>query len=1376
MYTLGMDLGASTIKVVRLQDDQIVYQDIRRHYGRILPVLADMLAHACPDGEEWMAMGVTGSNARLLMEAEPTLSYLGDIPAVTEGVKYLVPGAGSVIEIGSQGARFITNLQDKVPDFAVNEHCAGGTGSFFEDQMSRLGMKMEEYSDVVRQARSVPRLSGRCAVFAKTDIIHRQQEGVTTPDILLGLCYAMIRNYKATIVKNLPVKKPVVFTGGVTENAGMEEAITKVFNLSDGELVIPELARYAGAVGVALHARQKVMSELPDYGTVTPEKIVACAPLQDLFFNRAQLIEELEAEEQKNRRKPSALPKLVLKEGTDLSEPAATGVIPSDGCALGIDIGSTSTDLVLTDRRGTIIDFQYLRTAGNPEKAVRNGLATIREKYGEVKFTAVGITGSGRERLGHMMGADAIRDEITAQAKAAAFVDPKVDTVFEIGGQDSKYISIKDGEVCDFMMNKICAAGTGSFVEEQAARMDIPIGEFGPLALSSDNPSELGERCTVFIETAISSAESQGASQADIAAGLCHAIVKNYLHKVVGTKKVGEHIVLQGGVDYNPGIVAAFQSAYGDKVTVSPVFSISGAYGAAILAYEAKGIRVGRAAGHDVAETMGRAEYVGTGADAVANVRPVMYDETGATANIGMEAEATSTFLGFDFPATERNPQEMTEEIRKNRALYKMAGQFSIRGYDATVDPKKKTIGVPLVLVMFKFFTLANEFFKDLGYNVVLSHTSNEETVQLSQQYAQGETCYPVKLVYGHMMDLAKKKVDYIFLPNIHTIKHPHAHAAHNYACPYMQTAAKSVFDSLHLADQGIELLSPVFDLDLGAAAMAKAMIGVGQSLGFSKPRCLKAMVKGGLAVQKNMEDTEKLGAEIMADLKPEDKVLVIITRNYGYADPILNMGIPNILLSKGYKVMTLGYIPGMSLDVSKDYPNMYWPFGDHLLSGAKIVAHHPNLYAVYLTNHGCGPDTLVNHMFREEMGDKPYLQIEVDEQYSAVGIITRIEAFLNSISHRPPVEVPKDFNILDVKMKPANITSKADKSKTLVLPDLGIYSWYLKDYFTQCGFTKFRELPAYSREVLATGRAETNSKEYLPFAAMLGQILTMLPELSKEEQEDLQLLIPFNEGADADGQYARAIRTVLDRKGYGHVGIVAPILETLPVTAEKPELLMQAIVCGDILYSADAHSRETHYRALLDEGDLHDWKDLRRWAKEVSADAAYEKSLGLVGTPDGLTSLNEGILDELEDEGILCRRAPLSEYLLFLWKEASGNASASGRMKEWKKQLLAIHDRLGDRSSFSGDPDRLHKTADQYLADYSGANGRYRYAKALEMGEADSGVMMMAPRYENTAMVLNMRGLHANCKAPVYDLSLDGDFDEAGWEKLRSFLYYCEV
>ena len=412
--------------------------------------------------------------------------------------------------------------------------------------------------------------------------------------------------------------------------------------------------------------------------------------------------------------------------------------------------------------------------------------------------------------------------------------------------------------------------------------------------------------------------------------------------------------------------------------------------------------------------------------------------------------------------------------------------------------------------------------------------------------------------------------------------------------------------------------------------------------------------------------------------------------------------------------------------------------------------------------------------MFREEMGDKPYLQIEVDEQYSAVGIITRIEAFLNSISHRPPAQMPKDFNILDVKMKPANIKFKPDKDKTLVLPDFGYHTWYLENYFEQCGYKKRKTLPDYSREVLMKGRAETNSKEYLPFPVMLGQILTLLEETPKEEQKDLQFLIPFNEGAD--GQYARAVRTVLDRKGYEHVDIIAPILETLPVTADDPELLMKALVCGDILYGADPHMRDQCYRSLLPDGSLHEWKDLRRWEKEIGEESTSAKSLGLVGTSASLTSLNEGILEQLEYEGILCRRALLSEMMLFLWKEASGNKNATEFFQKLEKQLLAIHERLGDRSSFSQDLSGLQKRADEYLSDYSGANGRYRYAKALELGENCSGILMMAPRYENTAMVLNMRGIHDHCQAPVYDLSLDGDFDEAGWEKLRSFLYYCEV
>ena len=517
MLSLGMDIGTSTVKLVLLRDGAMAKQWMAVHHGNPFVCLKKGLSTLELAMDTPFSLCVTGSNTEALLEQDSAIPSLGDIPAIVEGVRWIIPQVGSIIEIGSQGARFITDLQSRAPQFAVNEHCAGGTGSFFEDQMSRVGCKLEDYSSLVEQAQSVPRLSGRCAVFAKTDIIHRQQEGVSTPDILLGLCYAMIHNYKATIVRRLPVCKPVVFCGGVTCNSGVIRAIRDVFDLTEEELIVPEEARFEAAIGAACKAE----------GAFTLAQL-------DALLNDAMA----------TRSTTTGLPRLELLPGTDLSEPKATGVLPEKGCALGIDIGSTSTDLVLVGPEGELVDFQYLRTAGDPEGAVRKGLASIRQRFGDIRFTAVGVTGSGRERVGKRIGADAVRDEITAQAKGAAHWVPEVDTVFEIGGQDSKYISIRDGEVVDFQMNKICAAGTGSFVEEQAARMGIPLAEFGPLALSAEHPAALGERCTVFIETAIASAVAEGVSQAEIAAGLCHSIVQNYLHKVVGSKPVGQHIVL----------------------------------------------------------------------------------------------------------------------------------------------------------------------------------------------------------------------------------------------------------------------------------------------------------------------------------------------------------------------------------------------------------------------------------------------------------------------------------------------------------------------------------------------------------------------------------------------------------------------------------------------------------------------------------------------------------------------------------------------------------------------------------------------------------------------------------------------------------------
>ena len=1286
MNGIGLDCGNTTVKLVLLSPTgELLWSKIAAHRGSAIPAARRLLGELLQwdSGVCGCPVVLTGSAGERLLEICPGLSNLGDIPAIHRGVILLAPEARSVIEIGSQSARFLTGFGSELPpQFAVNEHCAGGTGSFFEDQMSRLGLRIEDYSNLVAQAESIPRLSGRCAVFAKTDIIHRQQEGIPTPDILLGLCYAMVRNYKAVIVRSLPVERPVALCGGVAQNAGVVQAVKAVFGLEEEDLIIPDPFLHAAAVGAALAAQEAE--------TCSMGELLASLCGQPAAAGRLV------------RRSPLSQPA-----GVSLTDPASSGVIPLEGCALGIDVGSTSTDLVLMDPDGGLIDFQYLRTAGDPEGAVRRGLEHLRERFGELPLLAVGVTGSGRERIGRLIGADAIRDEITAQARAAVHWVPDADTVFEIGGQDSKYISLRGGQVADFQMNKICAAGTGSFVEEQAARMGIPLEEFGPLALTAQAPVELGERCTVFIETAIQSALAQGASQAEVAAGLCQSIVRNYLHKVVGSKLVGRRIVLQGGVAYNPGIVAAFRQEFGDRLTVSPCFSISGAFGVALLALET--------------------------------------------------AEGPSRFHGFTGQG-EESPA-LSPEVQRNIAFYQRGPQLLLEGYDPAPVPRRKTVGVPFALMIHKFFPMANAFFRHLGYNVLLSPPTNEEIIRLSQQTAQAETCYPVKLIHGHMAWLAEQGVDYIFLPSIHTMKHETSRVEHNYGCVYMQTAPRLAARALRLEERGITLLNPVFDLDFGQEAMASAMLGLGKQLGIPKVRCLPALMSGAQAVRRHTAAVEKQGRDLLASLGPEDKVLVLITRNYGLSDPVLNMGIPRLLLERGYKVLTLSHLPAYDLDLSADHPNLYWPFGQHILSGAKLVAHHPNLYAVYLTNHGCGPDTTLSYLFRQEMGEKPYLHIEVDEHFSPVGVITRIEAFLQSLESRPVRPLPEGFRLTAVPSHPTAVVAAPDRTRgPLYVPDLPPFTPYLLDYFRHTRGVEARAMPLGGHS-LALGRAETSSKEYLPFPALLGGIL----DIALRETGPFQGLLPATQGAEADGQYPWAAESVLRRRGLERVTLAAPVLERLPETASDPDLLLRAVLTGDVLLCAPPDRRTE-----LAPAHIPAWEELEALARGIGALPSSGRALAAVGEPFTLFALHDGVLDTLEQERWQLLRAPLGEYLWFLWRDAGSALDGS-----WAKRMADLGRLLGMRSIFSPDLEVLRGEANRLLPGFAGANGRYRIAKALELGCRSSGVLTLSPRYENTATVLDMTGALEGF--PHFHLAMDNDWDEGAWSRLNSFLYYLK-
>ena len=1262
-YTVGIEAGAASVKLAALAESgELAWTWRRAHKGDVAACLREgmaALASALPP-EGCAGFMLTGGGAALVRERFPEAPVLEDVPALTRGAALLAPEARSIVCLGAQNAFFVTGFADGAPPrFAMNEGCAAGTGSFFEDQMGRLGLPLEEYSALVGRAQSVPRLSGRCSVFAKTDIIHRQQEGVAVEDILLGLCFAVVKSFKATIVRGLPVDAPVLLTGGALLNAGVVRAVREVFKLGEGELVAREECLFAQAAGAAAAAWDAARAGEAGGGALLDDLRTALGA----------------AAAQGDLPRLDALPSAPLDSGPGFRALPRPWPADADGltpCILGVDVGSTSTNLVLLDEEGRLLDAQYLRTRGNPQQAVREGLASLRERLGaEVRVAAVGVTGSGRTLIGELIGADAVRDEITAQARAAVAADPLADTVFEIGGQDSKYIALANGQVADFQMNKVCAAGTGSFVEEQAARLGIPLGEYGALALSAKTPVDLGERCTVFVETAIHAALAKGASRADIAAGLALSIVRNYLNKVVGGKPVGRRVVLQGGVAYNPAIVAAFRQFYGEALTVSPWFAVSGAVGAALLARE--------------------------------------------LLHAGGLPEGTA-FRGFSLERPARVRRAVSrEEVAANRAFFRKSAALYLEGYDPTIDPGKKTVGIPRCLMLHKLFPLANAFFRQLGYNVVLTDASTEDTVRLAQQEAQGEVCYPVKLVYGHMEQLARRGVDYIFKPSMHTIRHVRSKVAHNYACPYMQVAPRMVARALRLEERGVTLVSPLMNMEFGQEALAEALLGVGAQLGHTPEESARAMMAGGFAVQEFTRKTEALGEELLGSLAPGERVLVLVTRQYNTADPALNMNIADALIDRGQKVITVSHLHAHDLDISADHPRMYWPFGQHLLSGAKLVRCDPRLFAVYLTNHGCGPDTMVSHLFAEEMGDKPYLHIEMDEHYSKVGVITRIEAFLNALDH---YEAP-DERALPLAARPvADARTPVDPARPCALPAVGPYgelaaAWLARRVDAEAQGTSGGDGAAASQgegadaaarkdaagaaahgeragergldvrllrpteESLAAARKELSTKEYYTFATLLGlSLAATAPAVSFPASNaaagTIQLLLPSSEGAEADGQYDRVIRSILERTGRRDVRIVAPSLEKLPWAVNDAAGLFTALLAGDVCLAAPQEERASLLRDLLSESLTP--KRVREAAvdvgrrADVSRETSAARTLAVVGEwpcvcGDELTG---GLWERLEREGFRLLRMPLAEYLRFLWRDAADEDARERSRKQF--------------------------------------------------------------------------------------------------------------
>ncbi len=965
-------------RLARSGGGAVAFSLYERHLGRPMAVAVEMLRDlflALPE-EKVRALVVTGSGGRHLADLLGT-KHENEFRAVATGIRFLHPRVRTILAMGGENSKYI-RLADVgggssgIVDYETNGDCAAGTGSFMDQQASRLLFNIEDVGDLTASALRTPTIAGRCSVFAKSDMIHAQQKGYAPAEVLRGLCEAVARNFKASITKGKKIEPPVAFTGGVSANSGVVQAMRTLFGLDEEDFFVPEEYAWSGSVGAALLGLQSPADQKSSFRS--PATIDLAAEEGTGSFPRSD---------------PLSMEKVVLFRDRvrPYRFPAADGPVDA---YLGIDVGSVSTNLVLIDDDGNVIKETYTRTEARPIEVVHTGLQEIeREIGGRIRIRGVGTTGSGRELIGELTGADTVNDEITAHKTGASYIgrkliDEEVDTIFEIGGQDSKFISIQDGVVVDFAMNEACAAGTGSFLEEQAERLGISIkGEFSRLALESKEPIRLGERCTVFIEKDIIPYLQKGAKVGDLVAGLAYSIALNYLNRVVRGRRIGDVIYFQGGTAYNDSVGAAFATILGKRIIIPPHNGVVGAIGMAILARQ-------KIRGSGTATT-----FRGYSLEAVDySIRDFTCKGCSNFCDIQeFTVEGEKTYWG----------DKCSERFRKRpkvdrRPVIPDLMKFRNETLLGNHDPDRggvPRIGIPRAMYFYDRFPFWNRLFTELDCTVVISDPTTSKIVNQGLDATIAEPCFPIKVAHGHVHNLLEKEIDLLFIPNVMNAE-TDTPETESHLCPWGQTLPFVIAHS-GLRDRiGDRLLAPNIHFRRGEEKVRREFSPVWERLGVSHrdgARALRAAYEAQSEFERILVEEGKRALETLGD----EPGIVLLGRPYNIHDRGINLNVPTKLRDfYGVNVIPLDFLPLHGTDIRDVNRNMYWNYGRIILQASRIVSRAPNLHIIYITNFKCGPDSYIKHYVHEASG-KPFLSLTIDGHSNDAGILTRCEAYLDS-------------------------------------------------------------------------------------------------------------------------------------------------------------------------------------------------------------------------------------------------------------------------------------------------------------------------------------------------------------------------------------------
>jgi predicted CoA-substrate-specific enzyme activase len=1001
----------------------------------------------------------------------------------------------------------------RIANVITGNKCASGTGEFFLQQLRRMNVSLDEAAKwaSVEEAHHV---SGRCSVFCKSDCTHATNKGIPRSQVTAGLC-KMMASKILELLKKVD-RKNIMVAGGSARNRTMIEYLRQEIP----GLIVPDQAPYFEALGAALWALENETAPYPGHARLLMTEIATfdhLPPLQD-YADQVEF------------------------------KTLATGRIsPGDDCILGLDVGSTTTKAVLMrNTDNALLASVYLRTNGDPVGASRQCYRSILEQVtqqidlSEISISGLGVTGSGRQIAGLHALSDGVINEIIAHATAAVYFDPRVDTIFEIGGQDAKYTYITNAVASDYAMNEACSAGTGSFLEESALEtLGVKMEDIADIALNGQRPPNFNDQCAAFIASDIKNAIHEGVAREDIVAGLVYSICMNYSNRVKGNRPVGEKVFMQGGVCYNRAIPLAMASLVGKPIIVPPEPGLMGAFGVALEVK--KRIEAGlMAAEHFDLQALVDRE--------VTYKKPFVCrggkEKCDRRCQIAMIETAGQKYpFGGACNRYYNLRHKVSYDIQK-LDLVRLRQDLIFNKYGTSQPAQERiqrrgSIGFNRSFLVNSYYPLYSNFFTELGYDIVMPDSASPK----GSDQQNASFCYPVELAHGFFYSLlnADCPPDYIFLPHFKAIpaENDTATSSQSQVCPlvqgetfYLQSTFRNNIEQLK--SKGTRLLTPLIDLSEDLAAARQPLVKTAHQMGVSRKEARRAF-EIALRQQKNcLEEMKAVGRQTLAALEadPQKFAIVLFARPYNGFVEEAHMGIPHKFASRGMGVIPLDFL---ELDGEHSKRHMYWGMGKRIMKAARMVERHPQLFGTYITNFSCGPDSFVVGYFRDIMGRKPSLTLELDSHTADAGLETRVEAFLDIVNSYRQLKAKNQIIVKRKTFRPARttlnngtasvITSRGevlpmtDPRVTVLLPSMGKYgSEAFAAILRGSGLNATAHRPA-DETVLKLGRANTTCKECLPLILTTGTLLSYINN-GKRKDEILVYFFATGSGPCRFGQY----------------------------------------------------------------------------------------------------------------------------------------------------------------------------------------------------------------------------------------------------------------